>query len=178
MQSSDNSIRKPNGRNYQEPSKWHYLPADVSWQKTSLRHSAGGTSGCSASPDPPSLASWTPAGDWYPGTLSYLNTEDRIREALVRHGSKDFYKRANQHQLSWWGFNVFLKHKYVEQLADEKMLFTWPLCCKTALRFDIGWRNTEDLLYLHFHYNLSKAFARTFFCASKALRKSCLHKIR
>lgn len=108
MQSSDNSIRKNNGRSYQEPrikqntlcGEWHYLPADVSWQKTFLRHSVGGTSGCSASPDPPSPASWMPAGDWYPGTLSYLNTEDRIREVLVKHGSKDFYKCANQHQLS------------------------------------------------------------------------------
>lgn len=78
---------------------WHYLPADVSWQKTSLRRSGGGTSGCSASPDPPSPASWTPAADWYPGTLSYLNKEDRIREALVRYGSKNFYTHIQTHTI-------------------------------------------------------------------------------
>lgn len=71
-----------------------YLPADVSWQKTSLRHSVGGTSGYSALPDPPSPASWTPAGDWYPETLSYLNKVDRIRAVLVKHGRKDFYKHT------------------------------------------------------------------------------------
>lgn len=101
---------QPKGSNYQEPrikqdtavqcSKWHYLPADVSWQKTSLRHSVGGTSGCSAAPDPPSPASWTRGGDSCPGMLSYLNTEDRIREALVRHGSKGFYTHA-QTNTSW-----------------------------------------------------------------------------